>query len=65
MSVKRVYLVIGADRSVRAAVRPRLGCDEVAISINLRFPDTWGRVIQVLDVDVPDFTPDAEVGSDA
>jgi hypothetical protein len=61
MTKKRVYLVIGADRKVRAAVNPRVQLDEIAIAINLTFPDTWGRVLQTIDVDVPDFAPQATV----
>jgi hypothetical protein len=60
MSIQRVYLVISADGRVRAAKRPQIRTDEVAIAINLQFPDTWGRVVQTLDVTVPDFTPRAE-----
>lgn len=56
--IKTVYLVIGADKSVRAAIRPRLSADEIAITVRLRFPDTWGRVQSgVVDVEVPDFAP--------
>lgn len=54
---KRVYLVIGSDKRVRAAVRPQVREDEVAIAINLTFPDTWGRTIGTIDVTVPDFVP--------
>lgn len=54
-----VYLVIGADRRVRAAKRPQIREDEVAIRINLTYPDGWGRTVQTLDVDVPDFAPTA------
>ena len=54
---KRVYLVIGVDKRVRAAVRPQIREDEVAVAINLEFPDTWGRTIAALDVTVPDFVP--------
>jgi hypothetical protein len=53
MSTQRVYLVVSADRRVRAAKRPQIRMDEVAIAINLRFPDTWGSVIETIDVDVP------------
>jgi hypothetical protein len=57
MSIERVYLVIGVDRKVRAAKRPQIRTDEVAIAINLRFPDGWGDVIQTIALDVPDFAP--------
>lgn len=57
MSVQRVYLVIGADQKVRAAKRPQIRLDEIAIAINLRFPDHWGHVVQTIDITVPDFAP--------
>jgi hypothetical protein len=64
MAVEKVYLVIGADRRVRAARRPQIRTDEVAIAINLRFPDNWGRVVGTLDASVPDFTPEIEESDD-
>lgn len=64
MSVERVYLVIGADRKVRAAKRPQIRADEVAIAINIRYPDSWGRVIETIDVTAPELVTDVEpVGS--
>lgn len=57
MTAQRVYLVIGADRRVRVAKRPQLRPDEVAVEINLTFPDTWGTVVSRVDIAVPDFTP--------
>jgi hypothetical protein len=54
---ERVYLVIGADRKVRAAKRPQIREDEIAIAINLTYPDTWGHVVSTLDIAVPDFAP--------
>lgn len=63
--IKRVYLVIGADKSVRAAYRPRIGLDEVAIPVTLNFPDGWGRVSRnELIADVPDFAPEAALAED-
>lgn len=53
----RVYLVIGADKSIRARKNPQIRDDEVAIAINLTFPDTWGRVVHTIDLDIPDFAP--------
>lgn len=58
-----VYLVIGPDRNVRAAKRPRVADNEILIKIALNYPDNWGRITQTLNVDVPDFTPTAEVDS--
>ena len=57
MPKERVFLVISADRKVRAAKRPQIRADEVAIAIDLTYPDGWGRVIQALSVDVPSFAP--------
>ncbi|HTI26221.1 MAG TPA: hypothetical protein VL652_34850 [Kutzneria sp.] len=61
MTTERVFLVIGADRKIRAARRPQLRIDEVAIGINLNFPDGWGRVVGDLTVNVPDFAPDVDL----
>ena len=63
--IDKVYLVIGADRKVRVARRPQIRVDEIAIAINLTFPDTWGRVVSSIDITVPDFTPDVEVDEPA
>lgn len=62
MSRERVYLVIGADKSIRAARRPQLKANEVAVGIDLTFPDTWGRVVSIVDVAVPDWAPEVEAG---
>jgi len=60
MSRVKHYLVIRADRTVRVTKRtPRLAADEVAIPINLTFPDHWGRVLtDAIDITVPDFAPE-------
>jgi hypothetical protein len=58
MAKVKVYLVIGADKRVRAAKRPQVKPDEVAIAVNLVFPDHWGKVIDTIDVAVPDWVPD-------
>ena len=44
--------------------RLRLAADEVAIPITLNFSDRWGHVLKDagLDIDVPEFTPETEVG---
>jgi hypothetical protein len=57
VSVQRVYLVISPGKDVRVAKRPRVGPHEVAVAINLTFPDSWGQIIGTLSVDVPDFAP--------
>lgn len=49
----KVFVVIKSDGSVRAARNPRLGGDEVAIRLDITFPDGWGRVTQVFDVQMP------------
>lgn len=64
MTVERVYLVIGADRKIRAARRPQIRADEVAVAINLRFPDSWGTVVASVDVTVPNFAPELDGGED-
>ena len=63
MSVLKVYLVVSADRRVRVAKRPQIGMDEVAIAVNLSFPDGWGTVVSTLDLPVP-MPPPALVGSE-
>lgn len=56
-----IYLVIRADRTVRAAKRPRLMADEIALKINLDFPATWGKVLtDEVTLTVPDFTPEVK-----
>lgn len=65
MAVKVVYLVIGADKRVRVAVRPQIRADEVAIAIRLRFPDDWGRVVSTVDLIVPDFVPVVDLDEEA
>lgn len=55
--MQRIYLVIRADRSVRVAKRPRLCADEIAVEINLSFPEVWGTVVSTMDINVPDFAP--------
>jgi hypothetical protein len=60
--IKQVYLIVGADKRVRAVTRiGRLRDDEIAIRLNLTFPNTWGRVTSTLDVEIPDYTPTAEL----
>lgn len=57
------YLVIGADKTIRASKRPQIKPEEIAIKINLNFPDNWGRVAkQEITIDVPDFAPTIEQG---
>jgi hypothetical protein len=64
---ERVYLVIGADRSVRVsrATQHRLSIrpDQIAIPIDLTYPERWGRVLDAepLSIIVPDFVPDIDV----
>jgi len=56
-----VYLVVRSDGSVRAAKRPRLASDEVAISVRLTFPDGWGKIVEQFEVQMPE-PPTAEMG---
>lgn len=64
MPVSVVFLIIGADRRVRAVKRlPELRNDEVAIAMRLRFTEDWGRIIQNIEVDVPPLITGAEMAS--
>lgn len=49
-----IYVVVRSDGEVRAAKRPRLGPDEVAIALNLSFPEGWGHITQTFDLEMPD-----------
>jgi hypothetical protein len=56
------YLVIKANQTMRVVRRlPDLSQGEVAIRLNLIFPDTWGRIVDTVEVTIPDFTPTLEV----
>lgn len=57
MSIEVRYLVIGADRSMRVAKRPRVQPWEVAVKLTLTYPDTWGSTVDAIAIDVPDFAP--------
>lgn len=61
MSKEKYFLVISADRRVRASKRPQVQPDEVAILLNITFPDSWGAVIGSVDITVPDFVGEVEV----
>jgi hypothetical protein len=54
-----VYLVVRSDGDVRVAKRPRVAPDEVAIAVQLTFPDGWGKVVKTIDVTMPE-PPTAE-----
>ena len=59
------YLVIKANQTMRVVRRlPDLSQGEVAIRLNLNFPDTWGRIVDTVEVTIPDFTPTLEVDED-
>lgn len=54
-----MFLVIRSDRSCRIAKKPRLAADEVAIPVDLLFPNAWGTVLdQRITLTVPDFAPE-------
>ena len=62
--IKQVYLIVSASQKVRAVTRlTYIKDDEIAIKLNLTFPNTWGRVTQTLDVEIPDFKPVADIVS--
>ncbi len=53
------YLVIRADRTVRVLRSLRtIAADEVAVKVWLTFPESWGKVVGEVHVDVPDFAPE-------
>jgi len=56
----RAYLVIRADGTVRAGIRPRIGKDEVAYRLNIFIPPSWGAVAGDIDITLPE-PPTAEV----
>ena len=60
MTKQSMYLVIRCDRTCRIAKRPRIAGDEVAIPVDLIFPDTWGKILrqQRIELQVPDFAPE-------
>jgi hypothetical protein len=47
--------------SLRIAARPRLASDEVSIRLRLTFPESWGRCIADLSIDMPDCPPVVEL----
>jgi hypothetical protein len=51
---KTVYLVVRADGDVRAAKRPRIAADEVAIPVILDFPPGWGRTLDAITITMPE-----------
>ena len=57
MASQRYFLVIKSDRDVRIAKKPRLAWDEVAVQIDVEFPEQWGKVIGNIRVDAPEFDP--------
>ena len=59
--IKQVYVVIRADGTVRAAKRPRLASDEIAIKLNITMPAGWGRTTQTFDITMPDVPEATEV----
>lgn len=59
--VKTAYLVVRPDMSLRIAARPRLASDEVSIRLRLTFPESWGRCIADLSIDMPDCPPVVEL----
>ena len=49
------YLVLRSDGQARVTKRlPRLCHDEVAVKVNVLWPDGWGRVIKELNLEMPD-----------
>lgn len=53
MNVKR-YLVVKADGSVRVGIRPRCKADEVMYQLDIKIPDSWGKVAGTIPITVPE-----------
>lgn len=63
MKTKRAFLVVRADGSLRVVTRtPNLRDDEVAVQLNIKYPEGWGRHISTIDVNLPG-PPTAEVAA--
>lgn len=58
---RTVYLVVRSDGDVRVAKRPRVATDEIAVAINLTFPEGWGQITHAIDVQMPEPPVAAEV----
>lgn len=54
MAKQIVYLVVRSDGEIRAAKRPRLSSDEIAIAVTLNFPEGWGRVTEQIEIQMPE-----------
>ena len=57
MTKQVAYLIVRADRTVRAKVfarRPTVRADEIAFRITLNFPDGWGRIVEGPELNMPD-----------
>jgi hypothetical protein len=60
--LKVVYLIVRADQTVRLTKgRIRLAADEVAIPIRINFPDSWGKTLSGIEIDLPDELPAVNV----
>lgn len=53
MAKQIVYLVIRSDGEVRAAKRPRISADEIAVAVTLNFPSGWGQVTEQIEIQMP------------
>lgn len=49
-----IYLVVRADGEIRVAKRPRVGTDEIAVRLNLTFPEGWGSVTNEINIEMPE-----------
>lgn len=54
MAKQIVYLVVRSDGEVRAAKRPRIQADEIAIAVTLNFPAGWGRITEQIEIQMPE-----------
>lgn len=54
MAKQIVYLVVRSDGEIRAAKRPRIASDEIAVAVTLDFPSGWGKVTQQIEIQMPE-----------
>lgn len=54
MAKQIVYLVVRYDGEIRAAKRPRIASDEIAVAVTLNFPPGWGKVTQQIEIQMPE-----------
>lgn len=58
MTTRIAYLVVRPDMSLRISARPRIAPNEVRVKLTLKFPDSWGREVGAITIDMPDCPPE-------